>query len=252
MDLDFALADLGRHIEVPDSDLSGVVTHRLRESLKGTPRAPLLSRFRWVAVAAAVAVAAVLSVLPSPRRAVADLFGVDGIAIEVREQLPSLNPRVPSPDPKALELDLGELVGAGEIGDLVDLDLVYPTSLGPPDEIYLRDTLVTFSYRPSRRLPQTQVEGVGALFSQFQGSFEPNVQKQTSEIRPVKVNGAEGYFIPVEHVVYLVDAEGQPRTDTQRLAGKVLLWQDGDITYRLEAQLGLGSMLALAEELTSL
>lgn len=244
MDLEFALADLGRHIEVPDADLSGVVLQRLREAPKDSVSMPRRGRVRWLAVAAVLAVATVISVLPSPRRAIADLFGVDGIAIEVRDQLPSL-------DPQATGLNLGDLVGADEIEGLVDFGLTYPASLGPPDEIYLRDDLVTFSYRPSRALPPTRVDGVGALFSQFRGTFEPNVQKQTPEVRPVVVNGVEGYFIPVEHVVYLVDAEGQPRSDTQRLAGKVLLWREGGITYRLEAQLDLEAMLSLAEDLAS-
>lgn len=242
MDLEFALTDLGRHIEVPNADLSGAIMQRLRSSPHHTASPSRPGGVRWVAVAAAIVVVALISVLPSPRRAIADLFGVDGISIEVREQLPSL-------DPQATGLNLGDLVGAGEIGGLVDFELAYPSSLGPPEEIYLRNDLVTFSYRPSRALPTTQVKGVGALFTQFRGSFEPNVQKQTPKVRPVVVRGVGGYFIPVEHVVYLVDAEGRPRTDTQRLAGKVLLWQEGGITYRLEAQLGLEAMLSLVEDL---
>jgi hypothetical protein len=245
MDLELALADLGRHVVTPTADLSGVVAERLRESPREVVALSRPDRVRWVAVAAVLAVTAVMSVLPSPRRAIADLFGVDGISIEVREKLPSL-------DPQANELNLGDLVGAAEIASLVDFELAYPSRLGPPDEIYLRDDLVTFSYRPSDHLPRTAIEGVGALFSQFRGSFEPNVQKQTPEVRPVVVDGSEGYFIPVEHVVYLVDAEGRPRTDTQRLAGKVLLWQEGGITYRLEAQLGLEALLSLAEDLAGL
>src|SRR2546422_454294 len=43
---------------------------------------------------------------------------------------------------------------------------------------------------------------------------------------------------------------GQPNQIRSRLAGNVLLWTEGDRTYRLEGDLNKGQMLELAREIT--
>lgn len=51
------------------------------------------------------------------------------------------------------------------------------------------------------------------------------------------------------HEVFFTDANGQPRTDTVRLANHVLLWQHGRLIVRIENADSLVAALALARTL---
>jgi len=46
--------------------------------------------------------------------------------------------------------------------------------------------------------------------------------------------------------MYYVDSHGKPLTDSVRLAGNVLLWQEGSITLRLEGEITESHALAIA------
>jgi hypothetical protein len=49
------------------------------------------------------------------------------------------------------------------------------------------------------------------------------------------------------HELVFVDANGQPRSDSVRLAGNTLLWQHGDVLVRLEAHVPKAEALRIAQ-----
>jgi hypothetical protein len=95
---------------------------------------------------------------------------------------------------------------------------------------------------------------VGVLFTQFRADLDGAFFKKTIEfgtnVRPVSIDGAEGYWIHgAPHVFSYRDAAGNFVDETARLAGDVLVWSREGITYRIEAALSLREVVAIAESL---
>jgi hypothetical protein len=66
----------------------------------------------------------------------------------------------------------------------------------------------------------------------------------------VRVNGGAGiYLFGAPHEVFVMEPNGALRTDRVRLAGNVLLWQQGPLTLRIEGTHNLAQALALAHSL---
>ena len=49
------------------------------------------------------------------------------------------------------------------------------------------------------------------------------------------------------HEVVLLEPDGTRRTESARLAGHTLIWQDGDTTLRVEGELDLDRAVEIAE-----
>jgi hypothetical protein len=65
---------------------------------------------------------------------------------------------------------------------------------------------------------------------------------------PVTVEGAQGFWISGEpHVIAYLEPDGDIRSETVRLAGNVLLWETGGVTYRIESTLSRAKAIAIAE-----
>ena len=95
---------------------------------------------------------------------------------------------------------------------------------------------------------------MGLLISQFQGGVDQGyyykILDSGVEVTPVTVNGYHGYWISgPPHFFFYVDPSGKIVDDTHRVVGDTLIWADGDITYRLESQLGMEEAIRLAESL---
>jgi hypothetical protein len=66
-------------------------------------------------------------------------------------------------------------------------------------------------------------------------------------LQRVRVNGTDGFWISgAPHQVAYLDPKGRPVEDLVRLAGNVLVWDEGRITYRIEADVSLQEALAIA------
>jgi hypothetical protein len=66
----------------------------------------------------------------------------------------------------------------------------------------------------------------------------------------VRVNGDSGiYLAGAPHQVIFQESTGAIRTDRIRLAGNVLLWQQGPLTLRIEGTHTLNQALAIARSL---
>jgi hypothetical protein len=127
--------------------------------------------------------------------------------------------------------------------------------LGAPDEVYAGSAppggQVALVYRARPGLPQTAQTGVAVLLTQFRGELEPGyVGKMLgpdTRLEPVTIDGRRGYWIEgTPHVFFYRDATGQVRDESIRLAGNVLLWEQGDLTVRLESALTKDEALRIA------
>jgi hypothetical protein len=70
-----------------------------------------------------------------------------------------------------------------------------------------------------------------------------------TKLDSVTVNGSPGFWIEGSpHLFYVYrDANGQSTSDEARLAGNVLLWQQGNLTLRLEGVVSKDQALRIAQ-----
>jgi hypothetical protein len=69
-----------------------------------------------------------------------------------------------------------------------------------------------------------------------------------TRIDEVKVNGGPGYWIEGDpHTIFYLDSRGQGRTETTRLASNVLLWEQNQLTLRIESALPKDQVLRIAD-----
>jgi len=269
-DLERALSQAAPFVAYPDpGDLSGLVARRIQEApapaahrwalrnlrdlLRPTARPILQPAWLKAAVALAVVVAMFTGTLvfsPAARRAVAGWLGLRGVKIEI---VPS--PSITISPSLGTGLDLGQRGTLAEIQPQVPFEILFPDALGPPDQIYLRTDLavdeVTLVYRARPGLPAAAATGEGLLIGEFQAAIdnqliEKKLGTQVTTIEPVTVKGQPGYWIEGAHEVYLIGPDGEELADTVRLAGNVLLWERGNVTLRLEADISKAEALRIA------
>lgn len=241
-----ALVALGRDLAYPETPpLSGAVTARLAtERARGTrPRVPglaLLNR-RRVLVLVAVGVLALLGIAAAARLAIG--------AFEVRVQ-PNATPSasLPPVEPSAI----GDPVSEAEAIERVGFEPALPP--GPaPDEVYVIDTEfgdpgVLYAWRPSATYPRIEGTEWGLVLIVAQGDreFATKTVNRFDALVDVRVNGRPAGWIPAPHEISVSTDEG---SETFSVRGNVLIWQAGDLTYRLETELGRAEAIALAESI---
>ena len=250
------LTEVATQIDYPDTpDLAVAVTHRLTRAPLAPERRRRRMSLRPVLASAALAILIALGSLafsPTARRAAADLLGVLGIRISVGER-PDV--RVP---PQRSELDLGERLSLPSARGEVDFPVKVPRGLeadGIEGATYLDRSvgdggMVSLVYPSDART----YSGVDVLITQFEASVDEGFFKKVSadggEVRFVPVAGTTGYWVTGEpHLFYYVDADGAYREETVRLAGNVLLWESGRLTYRIEGAASLSAAQEIAASL---
>lgn len=245
-----ALRSLGQQIAYPPTpDLTGGVvkgTHPSRP-VRRTPRS-----VRLVAVAAMLVVVLLAGVLviPETRSTVAGWFGVPGIGIWF-EDVPEDVPVFGEP------FHLGELTTLDAVRSEVGFDVLVPDTdlVARPDEVYIlrqfTGNIVSFVYHADESIPETEQTGVGILLTQFVGDLHQGMYGKGAPegvvVEELELNGLRAYWISGEpHTFYWSRANGGTGQDRLRMAGNTLLWQDGDITLRLESALDRDAVLAIA------
>ena len=238
--LEKRLREIGGLLDAPSGEgIAEAVGRRLEDERR--PR----RRFAPALIAASLAV-----VLGGAAFAVYVIQGVD------IERVPT-QPTVPGSDepPRHQELALGRRATLDEAREAVDINVLVPERLGRPDAVYVgrrpQGGRVTLVYEPRKSLPEDPNTGVGMLVTMFRGTTGVDfVRKQLgpdTEVRPITVEDDPGMWITgAPHSVFYMDAGGEMFPDTLRLAENVLIWQDGDITVRLESRLGLDPSLEVA------
>lgn len=253
------LEDLAAHLDWPDPpDLSSVVRVRIAESnIRTVARAREREPRRWIAVgvAAALLIAAVL-VIPGPRRAIARFFGIEGVRITGTD---TDSPALPATVTNGLRL--GERAPLDDVVDQASFPVMAPIDLRTPNAAFRGEPspeAVTLVWAPSDRLPPTgPAGGVGLLLTQFPGRIErPLLDKQIGPdavVEATMVDDRPAYWITgAAHLLIYLDADGQRRDDTVRLAANTLLWSNAGVTYRLESALDRDAAIALAASLEAL
>jgi hypothetical protein len=119
----------------------------------------------------------------------------------------------------------------------------YPPDLGRPDHVFrqrqnMGDTIIMIWLEPDR---PNEVR-----LALYQIHVPDYVIKYHNLIEETTVNGRRAIWFEGGHLLQLVDGRSSQQLFVE---GNVLLWTDGDVTYRLESHLSLAEALAIAESL---
>jgi hypothetical protein len=264
-----ALTDLGNRIAWPPvPDVRARVLARI-----SAPRRSEWWRAFWspryafapALVTIALALLAVLVFSPQARATATDILRLRGVEI-FRGPVPSPTPspsrspgsiQTPTPLPTA---GLGVLVSLDEAKARAGYAVVMPTdpALGAPDAVYLRatptSTAVSFVYLQRGGIPTSPQAGVAAIFTEIAGGtvderFFGKVTDPSTTVENVTVNGQPGFWIEGTPHFFFYRPAGNPAAveqETLRLAGNTLIWAQGDLLMRLEAQVDQATALRIA------
>jgi hypothetical protein len=237
------LTDLGQRMDWPTSDVSADVLRRVAQPSHRTHPVRV-----WAAGAVAAAAVILVMAIPAGRGVIADLLGVVGIEVEWTDSLP--------PTGTFDELELGQAVSLEEVS--VGFPILIPSAdpPGPPDRVYVDDGRVATMWKVSPELPAVVGTDIGLLHLQFAANLDEALLTkqvvQEADVRGVTVRGRSGIWIEDgPHVVTYLDRDGRERTETTRLAGNVLMWEEEGVTHRIESSLSIEDALAIAKGLTA-
>lgn len=210
-----------------------------------------------LALAAALLLAAAVAgavAAPPVREAVAEWIGFGRIRVERVHALPSPTPLAPGQ--LKGDLHLGEEVTLVAAATRLGRPVLVPSALGEPDAVYWEPVshFVSLVYLPRADLPETSGTGVAVLVMEARGSVEyPFLAKMAgpgTRLEEVSVRGVKGGWLEGSpHAVAFFDPSGRFVTDDVRLAGNVLIWSSGDMTYRIESSAPKERVLTLAAAL---
>lgn len=235
------LVTLGRALELPDTP---ELAPRVRAALQ--PRHGLVERRRWALAVALALVAALVAVLaiPDARAALLRVLNIGGERIVRVDELPALEPQ-----PAGIDLALGEQVTLEQARARAGFEVRELADEPPPDRVYVgpRRT-VWFLWGTRQRvrllLAQTPELTIGS---------PPLLEKLVAggtDVEQVSVGGRAGWFLSgAPHYVFFFDETGEPVEEVAWLAENVLVWQDGDVNYRLEGALDADHAIELATSL---
>ena len=257
-----ACADLGQQIAWPQVDVRGRVLARIEATPRRTAwwdalRSPRYG-FAPAILTIALALLAVLVFSPDARATATDFLRLRGVQI-FQGPVPTPSP-TPSRSPGSIQtptpsLSLGEEVTLAEARQRAGFPLVIPTDplLGTADAVYVRAmdgaTAVSFAYRVRTGIPVSPQAGLSALVTEFGGHLEPAILgKVAPQIELVTVNGSPGAWLSGQpHQVFYTSNSGTSfLTDTLRLAGNTLVWEQNGLVMRLEAEVDKATALRIA------
>lgn len=215
---------------------------------------------RWALAAALVllVLAALIAYAPS-REVIAKWLNLHAIITRTSE-LPTPSP-LPS-GPLGQRLGLGQLTTFEDAQSKVTWKILVPASLGQPDEVYLQlppagppQGEVTLVYKARPGIQTSGQTGVAVLITEATGKFDRNMFGKMlgdgTTLEDVTVNGHQGYWIAGKpHVFFFIDADGNFRNETMRLATNTLLFDDNGTVIRIEGDLTKAQALEIARSLS--
>ena len=227
----------------------------LRPRLASTESIPARARLRRVAVLAALALALVGGLLTAPKARAAIFrvlrIGVVRVFFEPVTPIPGpvtpLPMATPGPTPVLRPpLDLRGLMTLTEAEEALGFPLplpAYPPGLGKPDLVFSQSVegplaiLVWLDAQdPSKARLALHVLGPET----FAGKSESRVVQETD------VGGNDALWLEGSHFLLLRNGSMALRS---LVTGNVLLWSEGDLTYRLETDRPLEEAVRIAESL---
>jgi hypothetical protein len=198
--------------------------------------------------------ASLLSV-PGVRAAVLEFLRIGAVRIFLQQPdaqpLSAETPQEPTtastPIYLASILDLGgetTLERARELSGLPVLLPAYPASLGAPDRVFLQDLggyMVVLAWSDPEHPERARM----SLHVITPGSFTlTKIQPET--IETTRVNGHEAIWAVGP---YPLEMKNGAIEFGRTVDGNVLIWTEGDITYRLESDLTMNEAIRIAESL---
>lgn len=136
-----------------------------------------------------------------------------------------------------------------------------PAALGPPSLTWVMDTpqdvgdgdvrTILMAWAPRANLPSVEGTPWGAVLMEFHG--EAAVASKvlwggSGRLQPAMVGSSQAYFVTGPHELDLLSPEGALRHFLVK--GNVLLWNDGNITWRLETGLSEADAVRIAESMS--
>src|SRR5262245_39704247 len=189
-------------------------------------------------------------------------LGLPGVSIVVGPSSSATLPPTPSPAPSGAapgaNAGLGRAATEAEAETALGGPLpTLPAPYGPPDAIYV-DTLgrgivnQVWGAAPGR--PLADAQGVSMILTAMRATTDLDfIKKLTSggaRVDFTRVAGEDAFWIEGAHEVLVLAENGNDVYDI-RVAGDVLLWSEGGLTYRLESTLGEEASIELAESMTA-
>lgn len=245
--LEAALRRLGEDVAVPERPAYASL---VRGRLEDRPGVDHSVRRRVLAAVAVLLVAlCVVLVIPASRQAVAELFGIRGVAVHPRA--------TPAPTPRATvdpALDFGDSVTLAEARRRITFRVAVPPALGSPDAVYVRRgpglESVTLVYRPRAGLPAALDSRYGLILTEFAGTATPYFDKFVDMgvgVTRVTVAGRwPGLSFAGPQEVLIRAPNGEVIDEQPRSSAPTLVWVQGNVTFRLEAAVSRAQALDLA------
>jgi hypothetical protein len=256
-----AVAWPGPALEPGGPDLATRIRARI---VAGPQRAARRGWFPFAPARRALVLAIVaLIVLAAVAGAVA--FGVPGIRLIFGDPGGTPPPAVATPSPAPTgsapppgsSIPLGQRVDPAELEERAGFPVRFPTDplLGDPDAAYYSTRgEVALVWGPTDDLPPTVESDIGLLLMQFRGSVTPEpIGKMISSgtaVERVQLGDGSAYWISGDpHVFFYFTPDGQHVEEGRRWVGDALIWQRGEMTYRIETSLGKDAAIRIAESL---
>jgi hypothetical protein len=225
-DLTRDLAELGRSLPVhSDPAMTTAVMSRIDAADRQPAR---FVRHRRVAVASLIAILVALLATPPVRAAIADWFGFGSVVVRTGDGEPS----GPSVAPPTISPGLSPAQAAAR----VDFEVFQLPALGEPAgaEVSADDRVLSLDWANGPRLDQSS-------------SLSYTFAKSARSVELLSVHGREALWFADSHEVVMLDESGAGIPQTDRPAGRTLIWKVGGTTLRLEGDLTLARALELAE-----
>jgi len=261
-DLEQRLAELGPALAWPSTpELAPAVISRLPARRVGRSAARpgwgfWPARNRWaIAAAAALVIAATLLAYSPSRDAIASWVDLHVFIQRVQHQ-PTPSP-LPS-GPLGKRLGLGSATTLDHAQSQVTWHIAVPSSLGAPDEVYLQQPPdgptrgeVTLVYGSRPGILVSGQTGVSVLVTEARGGVDQNVFGKMlgpgTTLDQVTVGGNPGYWIAGQpHEFFFLDADGNFRNETMRLATNTLIFVKDGTVIRIEGDLTEAQALQIA------
>jgi len=234
--LEQRLLALGTALEVPAApDAVPAVLARL-PARRRRHRRPA-GRVLAIAIAAMLLLVGAAMAVPPSRDAILRAIGLRGVSIK---HVPKLPP-IPAGSSQAARRGLGERITLAKARRAAGFTAVLPA----------RATAAYLAYDvPGGRISAL----VGpVLITEFRGTAQPFIFKLLdpgTRETPTRVDGKQGIYLSgAPHEVLFQAKNGEVRSDRVRLAGNVLIWQQGPVIVRIEGTHTLGQALTLARSL---
>jgi len=252
------LRELGALIDYPPTpDVARTVRNALEEAANDQPRRLRMAfpTMRWAAVAAAfVLLIAVPTLSPGLRATVSDWFVADDLrsaggpvvdagSPERQSEAPAAGFSKSRTYPALAPRFSGERISLRKARITMDGALLLPRmrKLGKPDEIYAAGMAgVVLVYREG--FPPLGDTGISLVLTEVPGDLEPAYLRGKttveSELERVSVDGGPGYWSATGRIPSAMDP---------RLPGPALLWEQGGVALRLEADVQKERAIRIAE-----